>query len=1256
MHLLQAQPGEISDGAEPVDASQTPADIIFISAADTELAVLSEARATLTEGGFDQSLRLANLGWLAHPYSVDLYIDKTALKSRIVVARILGGEGYWPYGLEQFGARLSGAGVLFAALPGDDKPDEALFRASTVDRKTWGALWAYFVEGGPENAANFLRHCDHLLNGAEAPQAARPLLRAGVYWPGETAATLDTVREHWTERAPIVPIVFYRALLQGAGLQPVNRLVRSLLNEGMNPLPIFVASLKDQVSAATLAMLFAEAPPAVVLNATSFAVSSPDPANWNGDRPATPLDAPGAPVMQIIFSAANAESWADGERGLSARDIAMNVALPEVDGRLLTRAVSFKGEAYYDNAAECPITAYRARGDRISFVASLAAAWARLGAKANQDKRVALILANYPNKDGRLANGVGLDTPAATVGVLQRLASEDFTIENAPADSAGLMAQITAGPTNWLTDRTDRKGGERLSLDAYTKAYKAIPWNTRLRIEDRWGAPEDDPFFADGAFALSILRYGNAVVGVQPARGYNIDPKDTYHTPDLVPPHNYLAFYFWLRQEFGADAMVHMGKHGNLEWLPGKAVALSEECLPEAVFGPTPHLYPFIVNDPGEGTQAKRRTQAVIIDHLTPPMTRAETYGPLKDLEAFVDEYYEASGVDPRRLDHLRKEILSLTSATGMDLDAGINDDDDADSRLAKLDEYLCELKESQIRDGLHVFGEAPTGNQERDLAIALLRAPRADGKGGDASLIRALAADCGVSIDPLDCEMGAAYDGPKADALQVVSEASWRSNGDTVERLELLATKVVTPHRSGLEPGPHSDQVSNETPDQVRGGVGPATSAVLKTLHHTVLPNLRQTGEAELGALITGLNARFVPPGPSGAPTRGRLDVLPTGRNFFSVDSRAVPTPTAWALGWKSASLLIERYLQDHGDWPRAMALTAWGTANMRTGGDDIAQCLALMGVRPTWDNASRRVTGFEILPLSVLGRPRVDVTLRVSGFFRDAFPGLIDLVDSAARAVMKLDEPEDQNPAAARYAAEDGAQKGARVFGSKPGAYGAGLQAMIDERLWKDKADLADAYLEWGGYAYGGGAEGDEAKDAFAGRLAKVQAVVQNQDNREHDLLDSDDYYQFEGGMTATVETLKGEAPASYHNDHSRPERPVIRALDEEIGRVIRSRVVNPKWIDGVKRHGYKGAFEMAATVDYLFAFSATTNAVKNHHFDLVHQVYLEDDTTREFIEEANPAALREMAERFQEAIDRGLWTPRSNSARALIERLRA
>ncbi|MXU64147.1 cobaltochelatase subunit CobN [Oceanomicrobium pacificus] len=1238
MHLLAATPGTIDDGSEPVDLGQDPSDLLVISAADTEIAALSAARADL--GDAAPGLRLANLSHLRHSLSVDLHLDRCATGSRLVVVRLLGGRAYWPYGVEQYAIRLAEAGVPFALLPGDDRPDDELWRLSTVSRADWDALWSYCVEGGPENMRNFLLHARSMLDGGPTPPAAAPLLRAGLYWPGLDRPGLDDLRANWTEGAPTVPLVFYRALVQGAGLHPVNRLVRGLSRAGLNPMPLFVASLKDPVSVATLEDLFRAAPPDLILNATSFAVGTPH-GTGGPENPLAGAAANGAPVIQTIFSAGSADSWRAGTAGLSARDIAMNVALPEVDGRLLGRAVSFKGEAYFDAETQCAIASYQAEGDRIAFTCDLAAAWCRLRRTGAADRKVGVILANYPNKDGRLANGVGLDTPAATVNLLHALADAGYGTADLPDDSDALMQAVLAGPTNWLTDRADRRGGERLSLDDYRAFYATLPHGLRREIEDRWGAPEDDPFFVDGdkdggAFALSILRFGNVTVGIQPARGYNIDPKDSYHAPDLVPPHNYLAFYAWLRRPFGAHALVHMGKHGNLEWLPGKAVALSEDCFPEAVLGPVPHLYPFIVNDPGEGTQAKRRAAAVIVDHLTPPLTRAESYGPLRDLEALVDEYYEAAGVDPRRVTHLRKEILSLCAASGLDIDAGIADVGDSDAALATLDAYLCDLKEAQIRDGLHVFGTAPEGRLARDLVQALLRVPRGTGKGADASLQRALAADLELGIDPLDCDLGAPYDGPRPACLTGLTDDRWRSNGDAVERVELLAAALLDGRK--IEGATDADL--------------PAAAPVLDAARTAVAPMVAACGPAEMDGLLAGLDGRALPPGPSGAPTRGRIDTLPTGRNFFSVDSRAVPTPTAWALGWKSACLLIERHLQDHGDWPRAMLLTAWGTANMRTGGDDIAQALALMGVKPVWDSANRRVTGFEILPASVLDRPRVDVTLRVSGFFRDAFPQQMDLVDSAARAVMALDEPDEINPAAAR--ARAGADQH-RVFGSKPGAYGAGLQAMIDERLWSDRADLADAYLTWGGYAYGGGAEGAPKRDALQARLAEVDAIVQNQDNREHDLLDSDDYYQFEGGASAAVETLQGCARPIYHNDHSRPERPVIRTLDEEIGRVMRSRVVNPKWIDGVMRHGYKGAFEMAATLDYLFAFAATTRAVRSHHFDLIETAYLEDDRVRSFIEEHNPDALREMADRLQEALDRNLWTPRSNSARDRLARLR-
>jgi cobaltochelatase CobN len=583
MHLLAATPGSVDEGQEPVDLGQSPADVVFISAADTELAALSTARSEMTT---PPGLRLASMMHLQHPMSVDLHIDACASKAKLVVARVLGGASYWKYGFEQYAARLADAGVAFAALPGDDKPDPDLRLFSTVSDQDYDALWAYLVEGGPKNSVNFLSYCQYMIAHAPKPQAAEPLLRAGVYWPGAGISDLSAAQTQWTQGAPIVPLIFYRALVQGAGLNPINRMTKALLQAGLNPLPIFVASLKDPISVATLDQLFQAAPPEVILNCTSFAVGNPH-GDSSPNNPLTAASARQAPVLQAVLAASTEASWEEGLNGLSARDIAMNVALPEVDGRILSRAISFKGEAFFDAATECPIATYKARGDRVSFVAALAANWAQLRRAAPAQRQVALILANYPNKDGRLANGVGLDTPASAVHALALLQQAGYGAENAPVTSAELMAQIMAGPTNWLTDRATRTGGVLLPIADYIAHYQILPYGLRARLEERWGAPESDPFFdpKEGGFKLSILRFGNVTLGLQPARGYNIDPVETYHSPDLIPPHNYLAFYFWIRHHQKAQAIVHMGKHGNLEWLPGKALAMSDSCLPEGNFG-----------------------------------------------------------------------------------------------------------------------------------------------------------------------------------------------------------------------------------------------------------------------------------------------------------------------------------------------------------------------------------------------------------------------------------------------------------------------------------------------------------------------------------------------------------------------------------------------------------------------------------------------------------------------------------------------
>jgi cobaltochelatase CobN len=1243
MHLLATLPGVIADGSAAVDLAQTTGDLVILSSADTELALLAAAQARRrTQDPAVPSLRLAPILRLGHNFSVDLYME-TVAQARLVIARVLGGSAYWPYGIERLVETCRDSGIPLALLPGDDKPDLELAERSTLAAEDCRQLWRYLAEGGLPNADNLLGFAAGLIGSPAAWAEPAPLLRAGFYWPHHILPSLDDIAGEWRDGlgpakagGAVAPIVFYRALLQSGNTAPVDALVHALMARRLRPLPVFVHSLKEGEAAALLEAAFTAHPPAVILNATGFSVRVGGGCD--------PLMAADCPMLQVVFSGGDEASWRSGTRGLGPRDLAMNVALPEIDGRILSRAVSFKAPLGRDPETEVDLVGYRPVADRVAFVAELARAWARLRETPPAERRVALILANYPNGGGRIGNGVGLDTPASALAILRALAAAGYRVEGIAGDPEALIRRLAAAPSN---ANPSAPAEETFLFAEYSSFFATLPTAVQQAVIGRWGPAERDPFFREGRldcgrFAIPGFRAGNVAVLVQPARGYDIDPKSAYHDPVLPPPHAYLAAYAWLAQEFRAAAVIHLGKHGTVEWLPGKALALSAECVPEAVLPPLPHLYPFIVNDPGEGTQAKRRAQAVIVDHLTPPLTRAGSYGEVAELERLIDEYYEASRGDTRRVAGLAAAILDKARAAALDGDCGIGADDDSATALRKLDGLLCEIKELQIRDGLHVFGCSPEGRQLDELLVAFAR-PGRGGDPEDASLLRALAADLGLGADPLALDLAEPWHGPWPTILG--GSGPWRTAGDTVERLEALALRLVS-GEAAADPG------------------WPRTRAVLDWIERELRPTVARCGAAEMKGLLDGLDGRLVPPGPSGAPSRGRPEVLPTGRNFYSVDTRAVPTEAAWQLGWKSAALLVERHAQEHGVYPARVVLSAWGTANMRTGGDDVAQALALIGVRPVWERASGRVTGFEIMPAAVLDRPRVDVTLRVSGFFRDAFPGLIDLVDSAARAVATLDEPASVNPLADRFAAdrrafeargvaaEDAAQRaGYRVFGSRPGGYGTGLQGLIDGRRWDDEADLAEAWLAASAYAYEAGGEVRAEQAMLEARLGGADAVLHNQDNREHDLLDSGDYWQFEGGLALVVRRLSGRAPAIYHNDHSRPEMPRIRSLREEIGRVVRGRAANTRWIAGVMRHGYKGAAEIAATVDYLFAFAVTAGAVDDAHFEALYDAYLSDGEVRSFIADHNPAALAEIGRRFLEAIDRGVWRPRRNSARETL-----
>lgn len=1263
MHRLAAIPGGWNSDTEGVIfVEQTPAPVVFLTAADTDIQVLSAAVTQLPEDF--PGLRVTNLLQLQQQLSIDTYAEEVLAKAEAIVLRLLGGRAYWSYGLEVVKATVEQTGGYLIVLPGDDRPDPDLMGHSTVPLRVVNQVWRYLTEGGVENTRNALKFiADNCLGKNYQPPAPVSVPRVGRYDFISETEFFQKTRFLALRLAPKIGVLFYRAHYLAGNMAPIDALCAALAKRGLDPVPLFVSSLRDRDVQAEILSYFQDIQ--VILNTTGFAIAQESVSNSQSNSPNYPklsntisfwqqLD---VPVLQVILSSGTEEQWRSGFQGLSPRDLAMNVALPEVDGRIISRAISFKSVQTQDNNIETPVVVYQPVSDRIEFVADLAKNWAKLRQTPPEKRRIALILANYPTRDGRLANGVGLDTPASCVEILKALQKAGYFVSDIPADGDELITRLTTGITNDPEGQTFRPVWQQLPQAEYQDYFSTLPPEVQAQISDRWQNPET---ILNSDIPISGIQLGNIFVGIQPSRGYDLDPSLNYHAPDLEPTHHYLGFYYWLKQHFGAEAMVHIGKHGNLEWLPGKGVALSEICYPEIALGPWPNLYPFIVNDPGEGSQAKRRAQAVIIDHLTPPMTRAELYGPLLELERLIDEYYEAQNLDPKRVSIIRDRLsklifdqnlhqeLSLSDNNNVNKSKSAAKDDEITDIIANIDGYLCELKEAQIRDGLHIFGQCPQGRQLRDLIVAIARCPGV----GRLGLTRALAEDLGLDFDPLTVDT--AFIHPQYGHI-----------GEAIEQLENIAAELVEQMIKNISKFSNFSLnvgAIRESPLQANLKInlstipGKSTEPELQWIRQFLLPALQET-QQEISQLIHGLNGGYVPSGASGAPTRGRPEVLPTGRNFYSVDIRAIPTETAWDIGRKAADEVILRYTQENGEYPKTLGLSIWGTSTMRTGGDDIAEALALLGVRPVWDGPSRRVVDIEIIPLSALGRPRVDVTLRISGFFRDGFPNLIELYDRAVNAVANLDEPADQNPLAFQVQTETKvwqelglnseqakARSHYRVFGSKPGAYGAGLQGLIEEQNWLTDEDLARAYINWSSYAYTGtstsNVEGHSAPEAFNQRLKEMQIVLHNQDNREHDLLDSDDYYQFQGGLTVAVRSVTGKNPQTYFGDNSIPEKPKVRQLREEIAKVYRSRVINPKWIAGVMRHGYKGAFEIAATVDYLFAYDATANCVEDYMYEGVANAYIFDEKVQDFIQQKNPWALRDMAERLLEAKERGLW----------------
>lgn len=1189
-----------------VVSTMTAPRILLFSTSDTDLLTASASTPRLPDGGTMVGVNPSRI--------LDEDVDGLVADADLIVVRILGGKRSWEQGL----AAVVASGRPVVALSGEQQPDPDLMAMSTVPAGVAAQAHNYFAAGGVENFVNayaFLSDTITLTGFGFAEPAATPS------W-----GVLNRTQASVPESAPTVAVLYYRAQHLAGNTDYIDSLCAAIESAGGRALPIFTASLRSAPDELFDALTAADTLIVTVLAAggTTPAAASAggDDESWNVER----LAALDIPILQGLCLTGSRDDWADTDEGMSPLDVASQVAVPEFDGRIITVPFSFKE---FDDDG---LPWYRPDAERCARVAGIAVRHARLRSLTSAQRRVAVLLSAYPTKHARIGNAVGLDTPKSLLRLFTALNDDGYDfgpdgLAGIPGqtddDSDALMhALIEAGgqDPDWLTAEALAANPIRVSAQDYRRWFATLPAGLRTAVEEHWGPAPGELFVdrsanPDGDIVIAAMTFGNIALMVQPPRGFGENPVAIYHDPDLPPSHHYLACYRWIAESnwgFGADAIVHVGKHGNLEWLPGKTLGMSADCGTDAALGDLPLIYPFLVNDPGEGTQAKRRAHAVLVDHLIPPMARAESYGDIARLEQLLDEHANIAALDPAKLPAIRQQIWTLLTAAKMDHDLGLAqrpDEEVFDDMLLHVDGWLCEIKDVQIRDGLHILGSAPDGEAETDLVLAMLRARQLWG---------------GTQALP-----------GLREALGLDEGASDAARGE-VDETESVARDLVS--RCGA---------SDWAPDAVAAIAADDPAAVGEVLQFAateVVPRLRQTA-AEIDRVLHALRGGFIPAGPSGSPLRGLINVLPTGRNFYSVDPKAVPSRLAWETGKAMADSLVERYLADHGEYPKSVGLSVWGTSAMRTSGDDIAEVLALLGVSPIWDEASRRVHGLELIDASELGRPRIDVTVRISGFFRDAFPHVVTMLDDAVALAAAADEPASANFVAAHVneaLAEHGDRRRAtaRVFGSKPGTYGAGLLQLIDSQQWRTDEDLAKVYTEWGGYAYGRDLDGVAAVEDMRAAYRRIAVAAKNTDTREHDIADSDDYFQYHGGMVATVRALTGSAPEAYIGDSTRPDAVKTRTLSEETSRVFRARVVNPRWISAMQRHGYKGAFEMAATVDYLFGYDATTDVVADWMYEKLTEAYVLDETNREFMTASNPWALHGITERLLEAVDRKMW----------------
>lgn len=1202
---------------------------------------------------------------LVAPEQITVFARQAAA-SDMVVIRLMGGKSSFPAFDEFVGncrrREREGLPVPLVSIHSSGSDEEAVELAREHSRlfgtENWTILHRYLINGGALNFRNMLCFVHKLLFASDDDvEPPRQLPHEGIYHPDfpDFNDLEGYLQKHVDPSKPTVGIWFYQSYFNDGDLTAYTCLIREIERRGANVIAVFHLRYKDAMrgnrgSDYVAEHFFKDASGRsridVLINPLMFSLT------LNAPEYRSVLSGLGVPFLQAFSTMQRRREWEESVQGLGTMEVSFQAAQPEFDGALMTVPFASREQEGIDPLTGAEVVRIRPIEERVGKLADMAVRWAGLRRKPNSEKRIAIVFHHNPPRNDRIGCAVGLDTFESVRLLLQRMDEEGYVVgrhyETADELARELVGRMTCD-RRWITSEQMAERAEAWADSClYQPWHDALPEESRKKMVKEWGDMPGDLFVHEERLLFPGTLNGNVFITIQPSRGKFERQDQLLHDPDIPPPHHYLACYRWIRDEFRADAIMHVGKHGSLEWLPGKALGLSEECFPDLAIMDLPNIYPYIINDPSEGTQAKRRSNCCIIDHLTPVFTNADLYEELAVLDNHLRSYADARNNDPAKLDILRPMIWDAVVAADLDKDTGYTKEkamEDFGKFLEVLHSTLEEIADTMVADGLHVMGVAPEGDRLVEFLVQLTRLEQS----GVPSLRESIVGAMGYDYDELLEKRGSPVFGREN-----------KTGGDLVREAHEHALAMVRTLSGHDYSAGAPLAVRERMPELVTPGVFDALTYICTDL----VPRIRQVSD-EVDASLKGFSGLFVEPGPSGAPTRGQADILPTGRNFFSIDPQRIPTPAAWKVGQCLGDALVERYLQEKGEYPRSIGIILFGGSTMRSGGDDLAEILYLMGVRPVWQKGSGYVKGLEVVPTSELKWPRLDMVPRISGFFRDAFPLLVERIDQAVRMVAALNEPPETNMLRRNVfmdveeyrrqgMSEDDAFREAsfRVFGCPPGTYGAGVSELIETKNWQTQDDLAANYIRYSAHAYGKGSYGRQKPDAFKRVLSRMDATVKNEDTREYDMFSCTDYYNYYGGLITAAKSQRGELPFAFVGDSADPERVKTRTTFEEAKHVFRARLLNPKWLDGLKRHGYKGAGDISKMMDVILGWDATAEVVEDWMYERVAGRYVLDEEMKRWMEEVNPYARQNILDKLLEAIGRGLWNASDEMKRRLQE----